>query len=113
MEVSNVEFETLKTRIANLQEELSDLNQVLDGWAEPVPADSSTPSAQPPKRRLRNIQVADKEPLRKAFDEIFERLGIEDTGPVGVEELHRRQLEDGINPEDCILSRGIIEMREE
>jgi len=55
----------------------------------------------------------DKEPLRRAFDELFEQMGIEDKEPIGIEALHERMLKSGIRPEDNLLSRGIIEMREE
>lgn len=109
-EVSNSDFNELKTKIARVQQELCEIEQILDSWAG---SDGVALAEQEPKDPLRNIQIADKEPLRKTFAEIFERLGIDKTQRVSQEELEIGMRESGINPEDNILSRGILEMREE
>jgi hypothetical protein len=58
------------------------------------------------------FQCVDKEKLKEWLDEWFEQMGI-DVQPIGAEQLQEMMLKEGIRPEDNILSKGIIEMREE
>ncbi len=100
-----VPLEMLKEKIAHIQQELAEVSAALDEMATAQPATKPNP--------LAGIKFADKEPLRKAFDELFARMGISHVKPIGAEELQKRMMAAGVKPEDCIGSRGIIEMREE
>lgn len=62
--------------------------------------------------RLARVR-AENEKLRPLMDEVFRALGATEE-PIGAEELQKMMIaECGINPEDNLFSRGIIEMREE
>jgi len=98
-------IETLKEKIAHIRQELDEVSAALDEMAAAQPAAKPNP--------LAGIKFADKEPLRKAFDELFARMGISHVKPIGAEKLQEMMLKAGIKPEDNIFSRGIIEMREE
>jgi len=58
------------------------------------------------------LQCVDREELGKWLDEWFRHIGV-DVHPIGAEKLQEMMLKEGVHPEDNILSRGIIEMREE
>lgn len=98
-------IETLKEKIAHIRQELDEVDAVLDEIAAAQPAAKPNP--------LAGIKFADKEPLRKAFAELVKQMGIENMKPIGAEALQEMMLKEGVKPEDNILSRGIIEMREE
>jgi hypothetical protein len=52
--------------------------------------------------------------MRPVVDAMFKRWGIQkDIKPIPAEQLHLQMLSSGIKPEDKMLSRAIIEMREE
>ncbi len=58
--------------------------------------------------------AADKEEVRRAWEQTMEKLGVpKDLKPVGAKRLREMFLAEGIKPEDNEFSRGIIEMREE
>jgi hypothetical protein len=62
--------------------------------------------------RLARVR-AENEKLRPLMDEVFRALGATEE-PIGAEELQKMMIaECGVNPEDNLFSRGIIEMREE
>jgi hypothetical protein len=50
--------------------------------------------------------------MTAAWDKAMEQMGIR-CEPIPAEELQQRMLDHGIKPEDNLLSRAIIEMREE
>lgn len=58
------------------------------------------------------FQWADKEELKKWFEEWRKRNGVTNK-PIGAEKLQEMMLKEGIKPEDNSFSKGIIEMREE
>jgi aminopeptidase N len=58
------------------------------------------------------VQWADTEALREWFDEWLKQLGINNVS-IGAEKLQEMALEEGIRPEDNLLSSKIIRMREE
>jgi hypothetical protein len=61
--------------------------------------------------RLERVR-AENERLRPLFDKVFKALGA--TGaPIGAEKVQEMVAACGVNPEDNLGSRGIIEMREE
>jgi hypothetical protein len=90
----------LKEKIAHIQQELDEAKAMLDEIATAQTAAKPNP--------LAGIKFADKEPLRKAFDKMFARMGISHVKFIGAEELQRRMLQSGVKPEDCIGSRGIM-----
>lgn len=98
-------IEMLKEKIAPIRQELDEVVTALDEIAAAQPVTKPNP--------LAGIKFADKEPLRKAFDELFARMGISHIKPIGAEKLQEMMLKAGIKPEDNIFSRGIIETREE
>ena len=87
----------LEKRVAALERELSHLRQMLEAWtlgeALLEPAESQAE-------------------LDAVWARVKEQMGIRGE-PIGPEKLQARMLASGIKPEDNILSRGIIEMREE
>jgi hypothetical protein len=87
----------LEKRVAALERELSYLRQELGIWTPgEMPADSELAQAE----------------LEAAWAWAMEQMGICGE-PIGAEKLQERMLASGIKPEDNILSRGIIDMREE
>lgn len=55
----------------------------------------------------------DKERLKKVLQDVHTALGIEYDPTATAEQSRAMILADGVQPEDCIFSRGIIEAREE
>lgn len=105
MEITIERLEDLKKKIDQIERDLSEVRRDLERMT----------SALSPKTEVdlcSKIKCVDKEKLKKWFDEWFKQMGIE-VQPVGAEELQKMMLEEGIRPEDNIMSRGIIEMREE
>ena len=87
----------LETRVAALERELSYLRQELGIW---------TPGVTPAEAERAQAEV------EAAWARAKEQMGIRGE-PIGAKKLQERMLASGINPEDNMLSRGIIEMREE
>jgi hypothetical protein len=90
-------MEELEKRVAALERELNYLRQELGIW---------TPGETPAESERAQAEV------EAAWARVKEELGIHGE-PIGAEKLRERMLASGIKPEDNILSRGIIEMREE
>ena len=87
----------LEKRVAALEREISSLRQLVEA------------------RLIEETLVEDKQSqaeLDAAWARVKEQMGIHGE-PIGAEKLQARMLASGIKPEDNILSRGIIEMREE
>ncbi len=55
---------------------------------------------------------AENERLRPIMDKVFKALGAT-LEPIGAEKVQEMVAACGVNPEDNLFSRGIIEMREE
>jgi hypothetical protein len=87
----------LEKRVAALERSLSYLRQELGIW---------TPGETPAEAERAHAEV------EAAWARAKEQMGIRGE-PIGAEKLRERMLASGIKPEDNILSRGIIEMREE
>lgn len=100
----------LKQRIEHLEAEVSGLRAAIREL-------QNRPSDLPPirtKEWLPGVRVIDKETLRPHIDRAFEQMGIGSTEPaLTAEEVQEMMLREGVRPEDCIASRGIIEAREE
>ncbi len=90
-------IEEFEKRVVALEREVSYLRQELGNWT--------------PGEPLLEPEQAHAEVL-VAWERVKEQLGIHGE-PIGAEKLQARMLASGIKPEDNILSRGIIEMREE
>jgi hypothetical protein len=55
----------------------------------------------------------ERERLIRLFDQFLEATGAAGVEPIGAERLQEQMERSGIRAEDCVLSRGIIAMREE
>jgi hypothetical protein len=87
----------LEQRVAALERELSSLRQILEAWTS--------------GEMLLEDEKAQEE-AEAAWERVKEEMGIRGE-PIGAEKLREMMLARGIKPEDNMLSRGIIEMREE
>ncbi|HIQ06535.1 MAG TPA: hypothetical protein EYH31_12790 [Anaerolineae bacterium] len=96
-----ITYETLKTKILWIEQELAEVRQGLEQLA-----------AKPEQRWWGSAQWVDKGSWKAWFDEWFQQLGIT-AQPIGAEKLQKLMLQEGVRPEDKLLSRGIIAMREE
>ncbi|HJT78508.1 MAG TPA: hypothetical protein VJ739_14990 [Gemmataceae bacterium] len=98
-------LEDLEKRLAAVEQELARVRQLL----EPPSADET-----PAERGARMIREAKRSQaaVSAAWEKAMEQMGIQGE-PIPAEELQQRMLDHGIKPEDNLLSRGIIEMREE
>jgi hypothetical protein len=83
--------------VAALEREVSYLRQELGIW---------TPGETPAEAEQSQVE------FEAIWARVKEQMGIRGE-PIGAEKLQERMLASGIKPEDNILSRGIIEMREE
>ena len=97
--------ESLEERMTLLEQEVNRLRQIVEEW---MTADAAAKRGARLLREAKANQPAISLGVAKAFAE----MGI--TGePVGPEKLQEMMLACGINPEDNLLSREIIAMREE
>jgi len=62
--------------------------------------------------RLRVVRFVDKEKLQPIVDKAFAEMGVRGE-PIGAEKVQEMIAACGVRPEDNVLSRGIIDMREE
>jgi hypothetical protein len=90
-------IEELEKRVVALEREVSYLRQQLGIW---TPGQTLVESER------------DHEEIKAIWARVLEQLGIHGE-PIGAEKLRERMLASGIKPEDNMLSRGIIEAREE
>lgn len=97
--------EELEQRLAAVEQELTRLKQIID----PPPV-VETP-AERGARMLREMRMSQAQSAA-AWAAALKEMGIEGE-PVSPEKLREMIQAGGINPEDNVFSRGIIEMREE
>ena len=90
-------IEELEKRVVALEREVSSLRQQLGIW---------TPGQTPAESEREH------EEIKAIWAQMLEKMGIRGE-PIGAKKLRERMLASGIKPEDNILSRGIIEAREE
>jgi hypothetical protein len=108
-----VTIEMLKQKIAHLQQELAEVSAALDELAGPPTESEAEPAVSPPDP-LAGIRFADPKALLPLLDQAFAEMGIDVTQPAPTpEEVQQLMLREGVKPEDNILSRAIIEAREE
>ncbi len=92
-----ITIEELEKRVAALEREVSSLRQALELGT--------------PREPLLESEREHAE-IKAIWARMLERLGIHNK-PIGAKKLQEMMLASGIKPEDNILSRGIIEAREE
>jgi hypothetical protein len=106
-------IEMLKNKIAHLQQELAEMSAALDELGEAPTEPGSAPEALP-RDPLAGIRFSDPKALLPLLDEAFAKMGIDVSQPaLTPEEVQQLMLREGVRPEDNILSRAIIEAREE
>lgn len=102
-------LEDVRRRLIDIQAQLAEVTEaVAELEAQPRDVDRLPARGWPA-----TIPLVDKAPLREAFESLMRQMGIEDMSPVPAEEVQEQMLKHGVRPEDRLLSRGIIEMREE
>lgn len=100
-----VTYETLKAKITRIEQEVVEVRQELEQLA-------ATAESWSRERRLGSVQWVDKAGWGAWFDEWFQQIGIT-AQPIGAKKLQELMLQEGIRPEDNLLSQGVIAMREE
>jgi hypothetical protein len=108
-----VTIQMLQEKIARVQEELAEVRAALETLEGASTGDlpAAPPQGQLP---LAGAEFADSEKTLAALDHAFAQMGIDVTAPgISPEEVQQLMLREGIRPEDRVLSRGIIEAREE
>jgi hypothetical protein len=104
-----VTVEILKRKIARLQRELAEVSAGLDELAGAAAGEPVPPAGPLPGRRS-----SDREELLAVLDRAYAEMGIDVSGPAPTaREVQELMLREGVRPEDNILSRGIIEARDE
>jgi hypothetical protein len=104
-----ITIDELWSKLEKLEVELREARDVLKGLAQPKPVTWEEWEASRRERVRRET-----EEMRPVVDAMFKRWGIQkDIKPIPAEQLHLQMLSSGIKPEDKMLSRAIIEMREE
>jgi hypothetical protein len=98
-------LEDLEKRLAALEQEVASLRQLVE--RRPV---DETP-AERGARLLREASLSQPQ-LEAAWAKAMEKMGIH-AEPSSAERLREMIAACGVKPEDNMLSRGIIEMREE
>jgi hypothetical protein len=98
----------IKQRLELIRQELAEVCAAVDEIARQPGAPTPLPQEAPV-----DLDFADKEPLRRAFDELLTSMGIVHVRPVGALRLQEMMLAAGVKPEENLFSRGIIDMREE
>jgi hypothetical protein len=101
-----VTLEALKAKITRVEKEITEVRQGL----EELLASTAGPTRQetPPNQ----IQAVNKDRWLQLVDEWFQQLGVA-APSIGAEKLQALMLQEGLKPEDNLLSQGIIAMREE
>lgn len=98
-------LEALKEKVAWIEQELAEVHRSLEQLG-------ATPQFQTKEYGPTGIQWANRTGWKDWFDEWFQQIGIT-AQPMGAERLQTLMLQEGVRPEDNLLSRGIIAMREE
>ena len=104
-----ITIDELWSKLEKLEVELREVRDVLKGLAQPNPVMWEEWEASRRERVRRET-----EEMRPVVDAMFKQWGIQkEMKPIPTEQLQLQMLSYGIKPEDNILSRTIIEMREE
>jgi len=105
MSYSLEKIEELKEKIAHIEYELSNVLKQFELLTSDLSNQKETDWHS-------KFKLVDRVNLSNKLDEWFKQTGITNTA-IGAEELQKMILKEGVKPEDNLLSRGIIEMREE
>ena len=105
MAVTYESLKELRKKIDQMENELLEMRQSVDQMI-------AVHEHKPDEDWRSKIKWADTEALREWFEEWLKQLGINNV-PIGAEKLQEMALEEGIRPEDNLLSSEIIRMREE
>lgn len=108
---------TILRRLDEVASKLGELRAVLEQLPDAEkegPADlmADQRSKEITVDRLRVVRFVDKEKLRPIVDKAFAEMGVRGEA-IGAEKVQEMMAACGVRLEDNILSRGIIEMREE
>jgi prefoldin subunit 5 len=108
-------IEELKEKLARVQQELAEVSAALDELATPpAETESVAPTVENRKVKLGGPKFTDPRTLLPLIDEAYRKMGIDITEPAMTpEEVQELMLREGVRPEDNLISRGIIEAREE
>jgi hypothetical protein len=108
-------IQTLREKIARIQAELAEVSVALEELSRLPTEDAPAAPAHPPgDMLLTSAKFADPRRALAAMDEAFVQMGIDVTQPgLSPEEVQQLMLREGVRPEDRVLSRGIIEARDE
>jgi hypothetical protein len=113
-----VTVDALRERLSRVQQELFEIEAALGDLVTTTdPADKTaagdarrTSDADP----LAGIEFIDPTEFRKAADRAFAAMGIDLSEPApSAQEVQEQMLREGVRPGDRLMSRGIIEAREE
>ena len=89
------------------------MSAALDELAEAATQPGAVPEA-PTRDPLAGIRFSDTKALLPLLDKVFAEMGIDVMQPaLTPKEVQELMLREGVKPEDNILSRAIIEAREE
>ena len=100
-----VTLEILKAKITQVEKEIVEVRQDLEQLL-------AVAGPRTEEHSLAGLRPVDKTGWQPWFDEWFQQMDIT-AQSVGAEKLQALMLEEGIRPEDNLLSQGIIAMREE
>ena len=95
----------LKEKIIRVESELAEIRLDLEQLADSLNQDTEIDWFDKTDR-------VDLENWKEWFDKWFQQIGIIDE-PISAEELQEMARQEGIKPEDNLLSSGIVSMREE
>lgn len=101
-----ITFKELWAKVDRLEEELAEVRRQLESLSE---------KELTPEERLALWQERvrrENERMLPILNRAFDKMGIVGE-PIGAEKLQEMMIASGINPEDNLFSRAIIEMREE
>jgi hypothetical protein len=108
-------IEMLKEKLARVQQELAEVSLALDELAaSPTPGQTTAQPKALSEVLREGVDFIDPRTLLPLIDEAFTKMGIDITQPAMTpEEVQQLLLQEGVRPEDNLISRGIIEAREE
>jgi len=108
-------IEMLREKIAQMQADLAEMSAALEELARlPGASEQAVPLQTRADPLLADEKFTDPQAALTALDAAFEQMGLDVTQPaLSPEEVQELMLREGIRPEECILSRGIIEARDE
>jgi hypothetical protein len=98
-------LEALKEKITWIERELAEVRRSLEQL-------TAAPQLWTKEHWPAGIQWVDRTGWKEWFGEWFQQMGIT-AQPMGAERLQALMIQEGVRPEDNLLSRGIIAMREE